>query len=273
MSIRCPRCGADNRDAARFCNICGAQMLSPLAPALSPQPLPQPPPVGPQPLLPVPRPSYPPPAQPAPLSPPPAPSIPRPAIFGAGPAVDGKVTVVDPERQEKSPFDAARALVMLSIVCLMLGACAAAAAVTLALWIALLIVGLGSLGCMFPMLMGPLYTLLGPIINWIRGERTVLVLNFQVLDNQTGVPVDVILFRKPGGGNVRLGDMVRVRGAMQRGSNVIRAHEVHVYESGGRPTDYTIQAMKPWPIWIGLLILGATLAAMWRIVAQSGLFD
>ena len=187
--------------------------------------------------------------------------------------MDGKVTVVDPERQEKPPFDPARAMVMLSVVCLLLGMFAAGAVFSLALWIALLIVGIGGLGCLFPVLLGPLYLVFGPIINWIRGERSVLVLNFQVLDNQTGAPVDVILYRKPGGGNVRLGDMVRVRGKVQRGSNVVRAHKVHVYESGGHPTDYTIRGMKPWPIWVGILVLGATLAAIFYIGVQIGLFD
>jgi len=187
--------------------------------------------------------------------------------------VDGRVTVVDPERQEKPPFDPARAMVMLSIVCLLLGMFAAGAVFSLALWIALLIVGIGGLGCLFPVLIGPIYLVVGPIINKIRGEPTVLVLNFQVLDNQTGAPVDVILYRKPGGGNVRIGDMVRVRGKVQRSSNVVRAREIHVYESGGHPTDYRIKAMKPWPIWVGLLVLGVTLAAIFYIGVQIGLFD
>lgn len=199
--------------------------------------------------------------------------MPKPGILRMGPVVDGRVTVVDQERQEKPPFDPARAMVMLSFVCLLLGMFAAGAMVTLALWIALLIVGIGGLGCLFPMLLGPLWLIFGPIINWIRGERTVLVLNFQVLDHQTAAPVDVILYRKPGGGNVRLGDMVRVRGKVQRGSNVVRAHKVHVYESGGHPTDYTIQAMKPWPIWVGILVLGVALAAIFYIGVQIGLFD
>lgn len=261
MPIRCPHCGADNRDAAKFCSVCGGQI-----PSL------QPPPVPAQPQVPVPAPPFQPLVQPGRLPPPPAPSVPKPGILRAGPVVDGRVTVVDPERQEKPPFDAARAMVMLSFVCLLLGMFAAGAVVSLALWIALLIVGIGGLGCLFPMLLGPLYLIFGPIINWIRGERTVLVLNFQVLDNQTGAPVDVILYRKPGGGNVRLGDMVRVRGKVQRG-NVVRAHKVHVYESGGHPTDYAIQAMKPWPIWVGLLVLGATLAAIFYVGVQIGLFD
>ncbi len=242
----------------------------------SPQPPPpslQLPPALPQPQVPVPAPSYPPPFQPGPARPLSTPPVPKPGILQAGPVVDGRVTVVDQERQEKPPFDPARAMVMLSVVCLLLGMFAAGAVVSLALWIALLIVGIGGLGCLFPVLLGPLYLIFGPIINWIRGERTVLVLNFQVLDNQTGAPVDVILYRKPGGGNVRLGDMVRVRGKVQRGSNVVRAHKVHVYESGGHPTDYMIKGMKPWPIWVGILVLGVALAAIFYTGVQIGLFD
>ena len=268
MPIRCPHCGADNRSTAKFCSVCGGQMPLPQPQPSSLQRLPQP-----QPQVPVPAPPYQPPVQPGLPPPPPVPPIPKPGILQAEPVVDGRVTVVDPERQEKPPFDPARAMVMLSVVCLLLGMFAAGAVFSLALWIALLIVGIGGLGCLFPVLLGPLYLVLGPIINWIRGERTVLVLNFQVLDNQTGAPVDVILYRKPGGGNVRLGDGVRVRGKVQRGSNVIRTHVVQVYESGGHPTDYTIQAMKPWPVWVGLLVLGVTLAAMFYMGVQIGLFD
>ena len=268
MLIRCPRCGADNRDAAKFCSVCGGQMPSPQPLPSSLQRLPQRPPQSP-----VPTPLYQPPIQPGPSPPPPAPAMPKAGVLQTGPVVDGRVTVVDPERQEKPPFDPARALVMLSIVLFVLAALAVGAAASLAVWIAFLILGIGGLGCLFPMLMGPIYFIIGPIINKIRGEPTVLVLNFQVLDHQTGAPVDVVLYRKPGGGNVRIGDMVRVRGTVQRDSNVVRAHEVRVYESGGHPTNYKIQALKPWPIWIGVLVLGAALAAMFYMGGQIGLFD
>jgi hypothetical protein len=66
--------------------------------------------------------------------------------------------------------------------------------------------------------------------------------------------------------------MVRVYGPVQRGSNVVRAHKIQVYESGGHPTHYTIHAMKPWPIWIGVLVLGATVAAILYAGLQVGLF-
>lgn len=163
-------------------------------------------------------------------------------------------------------------MVMLSVLVFLIAGFAIGAAFSLALWIALLIVGIGSLGCLFPVLMAPIYFIIGPIIRWIRGEQSILVLNFQVLDNLSGGPVDVVLYRKPGGGNVRLGDRVRAYGNVQRGSNIIHAQKVQVYESGGHPTDYAIEAMRPWPIWIGLLVLGVTLAIIAYIGTQFGLF-
>lgn len=41
MPIRCPHCGAYNRDTARFCSVCGGQMPSPQPPPPSLQHLPQ----------------------------------------------------------------------------------------------------------------------------------------------------------------------------------------------------------------------------------------
>lgn len=276
MPIRCSNCGADNRDAAKFCNVCGGQLSSP-----GPKPPPprrtqskqsqQSPPAQSRSNLPVPRPKRQLPAQPA------SSSLAQKSqaasgagIFKSGPEVDGKVTDVSPERQEKPPFDPARAMVMLSVLVFLIAGFAIGAAFSLALWIALLIVGIGSLGCLFPVLMAPIYFIIGPIIRWIRGEQSILVLNFQVLDHLGGRPIDVVLYRKPGGGNVRQGDKVKVHGDVQRGSNIIHAHRVQVYESRGRPTDYSIEAMRPWPIWIGLLALGGTAAILWYLVNYFG---
>lgn len=256
MHINCSKCGAFNRNGAQFCAMCGNRLPA-AAPAAQPphRPALQPP----QPLPPVPY-------QPgAPLqSPPPAPVarqvvMPRPNTFRRGPLVEGRVNVVDPERQEKAPFDPARAMVMLSFIFVILGLLLGFAAAGMALGIILLIlgVGIGLLGCLASLILLPLKMLLSPVINFIRGDPMVSVLNLQVMDNATGAPVDVLLYRKPGGGNVRLGDVVQVYGARQRGSNVIRAWRICVAESGGRPTDYKIEALKPWPIWVGLLILGS----------------
>ncbi len=258
MDNTCARCGAFYRSGARFCAMCG----NPL-PAAAPAPQPprrqalQPP----QPLPPVPVPYQPgPPLQ----SPPPAPvsrqvAMPRPGFFRRGPLVEGRVNVVDPERQEKAPFDPARAMVMLSFLLVIAGLFLGFAAAGMAIGVVLLIlgVGIGLLGCLASLILLPLKMLLSPLINFIRGDPTVMILNFQVMDNATSAPVDVLLYRKPGGGNVRLGDVVQVHGSLQRSSNVIRAWRISVTESGGRPTNYRVEGLKPWPIWIGLLILGA----------------
>lgn len=37
--MRCPGCGADNRDGARFCDACGARMAEAPAPAAAPAPV------------------------------------------------------------------------------------------------------------------------------------------------------------------------------------------------------------------------------------------
>ena len=251
MNVTCPRCGAFNRSGAKFCAVCGNPLPAP-APApqkTTLQPMPQPP--GPAPLPPRPSPQ-----------PQPPPAMPRSGLFSSGPVVEGRVNVVDPERQEKAPFDPARAMVMLSFIFVIVGLLLGFAAAGMAIGIVLLIlgVGIGLLGCLASLILLPLKMLLAPLINVIRGDPMVMVLNFQVLDSATGAPVDVLLYRKPGSGNVRLGDVVQVHGTVQRSSNVIRARRIQVTESGGRPSNYRVEALRPWPIWIGLLILALAAA-------------
>lgn len=251
MNVTCPRCGAFNRSGAKFCAVCGNPLPAP-APApqkTTLQPMPQPP--GPAPLPPRPSPQ-----------PQPPPAMPRSGLFSSGPVVEGRVNVVDPERQEKAPFDPARAMVMLSFIFVIVGLLLGFAAAGMAIGIVLLIlgVGIGLLGCLASLILLPLKMLLAPLINVIRGDPMVMVLNFQVLDSATGAPVDVLLYRKPGSGNVRLGDVVQVHGTVQRSSNVIRARRIQVTESGGRPSNYRVDALRPWPIWIGLLILALAAA-------------
>jgi hypothetical protein len=270
MDVTCSKCGAFNRSGAKFCAVCGNSLP---APAPSPQqkkalqPMQQPP-------------------VPAPLSPTPAPQlqpspvvaqrvvIPRSSLFRRGPVVEGRVNVVDLERQEKAPFDPARAAVMLSFIFVLVGLFLGFAAAGMAIGIILLIlgVGIGLLGCLAGLILLPIKMILSPIINFIRGDPTVTVLNFQVLDNLTGAPVDVLLYRKPGSGNVRLGDVVQIHGSMQRSNNVIRARRVQVTESGGRPTNYKIHALKPWPVWIGLLVLGSAVVGALQLAGVINLW-
>ena len=126
---------------------------------------------------------------------------------------DGEVVIADPERQDASPFDAGRVLAILSVVLVILGALVVGLAASAAIWIILLIFGLGSVGCMLPMMFPLVFSAFRPLLGWLAGRQTVSILNFQVLDSLSGMPVDIMLIRKRGGGgNVRLGDKVRVWG-------------------------------------------------------------
>lgn len=175
--------------------------------------------------------------------------------------LDGKVELMDPERQEQLPFDFGRTLVLFSVLALLLAGCGISVAFTLVFWIVLAVVGIGGLGCLLPMLLGPLSVVFGPLIGWLRGGQAVHVLNFQVLDQDT-YPVDVILYRKRGSGSVRLGDRVRVWGTRQRRMGVVRARKVEVYETQGRPTRYRIAGIMPWPIWPGLFMLAGMIGTV-----------
>lgn len=253
MASNCSRCGAFNRSTAKFCQVCGntlsqAIMPSSLHSASLRTPIPSPASTAPQPQTPIRTQG--------------STARKRVGFFRRGPTVEGRVNVVDLERQEKSPFDPARTMVMLSFLVVLLGIFLGIAAAGMAIVVILLIlgVGIGFLGCLAGLVLLPLKMVLSPAINFIRGDPSVTVLNFQVIDTVSGMPVDVLLYRKPGGGNVRLGDFVIVYGSKQRGNNVIRALRIQIIESGGRATDYKIDAIKPWPIWIGFLILGLAAA-------------
>lgn len=268
MPIRCPNCQADNRDGAKFCHVCGTALTAPppqVAPPLQP---------GPQQPLPAQQPQPPLPAvQPPPMVPvqPPAPPVLK---VHRGILVDGKVEVVDQERQEKAPFDPGRALVIASSGLLLLSACTVGGAALSLLWLVLLLLGVSGLGCIASFLLAPLFALIGPIINWLKGDRTVPVINFQVMDDITGQPVDVILIRERGGGNIRIGDKVRVvSGRWQGRSGVVHAYRVEVYESDGRRTDRTIRGVRPWPMWIGLVTLALVVGALIYAAIELGVLQ
>lgn len=233
----------------------------------------QPPPV----VIPQQKPVLPP-TPPKPLQAPvkpvvPGAQLPQPAGAPATPVVaatpargilaDGQVLTADPERQDMPPFDIGRALVILSVVLVLLGIVAVVVAASLALWIGLLICGLGSVGCMLPMMFPLVFSAFRPLLGWLGGRQTVPILNFQVLDSSSNMPLDVMLIRKRGGGgSVRIGDKVRVRGRRQASTGLIHAYRVEIYESGGHPTNYGLEGHKPWPIWPGLLALGLTIAGL-----------
>lgn len=85
------------------------------------------------------------------------------------------------------------------------------------------------------------------------------MIDFQVEDELSGAPVNIVLYLKEGAGGVRLGDRVRVYGHMQRRTRTIRAYKVEIYETGGRPANYAVAGVHPWPLWVGGIILGSTL--------------
>lgn len=205
--------------------------------------------------------------------PPAAPPAPLPArVVASKPGIlaDGEVRTVDPERQDKPPFDTGRALVILSVAMVILQVCVVAAAFSLAIWIVLLLVGLGSVVCLLPTMLPLALSALSPLLSSLGGRQVVSILNFQVLDTLSGMPVDVMLIRKQGsGGNVRLGDKVRVWGKRQASTSFIRAYRVEVYESGGHPANFGLEGEKPLSIWIGLLTLGLPLLGF--IIALTSL--
>lgn len=299
MSIRCSNCGANKRPGAKFCTVCGKRVLAPQAPPPIPTPLPQQlppqPPIRPvqgQVFTPNPSPAVP----PSPFGQPNPPPKPSPGAFsslslgqllGFGPAVQGQVNFVDQDRQEKTPFtfNLAGLMIRLSFLLLFLAFCVWAAQIAIEIFLSLLtlMIVLAVIamffggGCLLSTLLGLLSSLLsslvGPILSLLTGmifksaggqqskDAFISVLSFQVVDHSTGGVVDVVLYRNTGEGNVRQGDKVKVYGKVQR-SKVVRASKIQVYESGGRATNYTINAMKPWPIWLGLLVLGATIAGL-----------
>jgi len=101
MTIKCSNCGADNRDAAKFCTVCGAKLtaLAPPKPQIWTPPL-SPPPAMPAPYSPGQAPAYQP-YQPQPVSPyGPPPGFPK-AWTRDQPLIEGKVVHVVAPVQEK----------------------------------------------------------------------------------------------------------------------------------------------------------------------------
>ncbi len=103
MTIKCSNCGGYNRDAAKFCAVCGTKLtlLAPQQPQIW-TPLPSPPPGVPAPYSPGQVPAYQP--QPQPIAPYGMPlGFPK-AWTGAQPLIEGKVVHVDAPVQEKGPI-------------------------------------------------------------------------------------------------------------------------------------------------------------------------
>lgn len=198
-------------------------------------------------------------------------SIPTSGIGGAtsspqGALLSGEVVVVDPERQEKAPFDPARAMVLAAAALAMLGLCAAVLPAFIVTIMIMAVVGV-SLSCLIPLFFPLFLVSLEPILHWLKGDQTVSVLNFQVRDTG-GQQHDAVLYREKGGGNVRQGDKVYLWGDWRR-DNTIWAYKVQIYESGGQPAGYSVNGKRPWPLRAGWLALGLV-AALW-LLAVLGL--
>ena len=176
--------------------------------------------------------------------------------------VAGEVISVTPERRDKAPPDIGRTMIVIALVLILLGFCGVAAAASMAIWLALVIVGLGGAGCMLPLLLPLATPIVGPLLGWVRGQQEVSILSFQVLDLHTKRSMDATLYRKRGGtGSVRLGDKAAVWGSQNAGG-LVRAHKIRVYESNAYPTDSTLLGDRPLPISAALSVLGLVLLAL-----------
>lgn len=269
----CPACGSENRDTAKFCAICGMRLPS----IQSKQPLKSPaqsgagqlhsqspggsnqavkPTVidqtsGTDPAQLVPSSTIG--SQPVKSRSSPRWSFPR-ILYGSRPIVEGRVSVVDPLRDAKLPYDSARAMTFLGIALLLLGLCAATAVVALALFIVLAFLGAGSI-CILPFILPFLAGLTGWFFYGVRGSRICPMVDFMVQDELTGQPMSVIIYLKEGSGSIRLEDRVRVYGTKQWNTKSIRAYRIEIVESGGYPTNFTLRGVRPWPLWVGVTVL------------------
>ena len=275
MEKNCPACGASNRAGAKYCQVCGGQLpVTPPTPIAPPLVIYQPPPTsGAQPPQ---KPASPSPASVHPTIQPqqnPPDLYPQPRIYppqypavppvvsvparakhrGWGqPLADGEVRDAPPPRESRMPFDPGRAMVILSFFLATLGICLVLTVFALAVFIVLAVLGLGSL-CFLPILMPIVINMFSSMLYGAGNKHTSSQLDFQV--NDGGMSVSVIMYLKEGSSIIRLGDRVHVYGSRQWNTNIIRAHKVVVYESGGRPTNYSIHGISPWPWWLGLIAL------------------
>lgn len=240
----CPKCQTENRDNARFCMSCRA----PIAPPVVGQPaatvLAMPPALGQQATL---R---------ARLS---NRAAHKNWSFWHGRmAVEGRVTAVDPARDLPMPFDFGRLLVLISAGLVGLGLFLMIATAALVIAIVLLVLGIGGL-CVMPLLLPVLGAALYPIYKGLRGRQIAPMVEMRVDDAWSGQPVSVILFLGYGSSNVRLGDQVRVFGAKMFRSHAIRATHIDIVETNGQPAQYGVDGLRPWPVWVGIAALMATL--------------
>lgn len=193
--------------------------------------------------------------------------------FGAlfGPRVVGEVTNTLPPQQEQPPTDMGRLLVTISVTLMFVSALFGFIMAVLPAAIILIICGGGALLFIIPFLFMPLQMLFGGIMSWLRDDKPVMAVHFSVQDGATGSPVEVVLYRKPGSpGNVQLGDKVQIWGG-RLGGAAIRATRVRIVERGGASANIPIPAKRPWPIWVGLMMLAGLIGSALYLAASMGL--
>jgi hypothetical protein len=236
MPIRCPNCGHDNRDAARFCVVCGRRDLQ----------LPQPPaqmlrPPTPQPLAPH---------VPAALAPPARPGQrgwrPGRPRWRARPIVEG---VIEASSQDEVYTPADRAMVLMKIGL-------AAAVMPLALNVlagagiaALAILALGGGACLA--VLGAVFGTFAKLFSLFAPrrrppERKVTQVSMIIRD-PSGSESEVVLYGDHVAGRLRRGDMVQVFGRRER-NGAVRATRVVVVGAqlaSGNVQRRTIAGIRP----------------------------
>ncbi len=168
------------------------------------------------------------------------------------PQVRGKVINTPQERQDQPPTDIARLLVLFWVVFMFISVLLSFIAFVVALAAILICLGGAALLFIIPFIWMPLQMLFGGLMGWLKSDKPVIVVSFQVQDERTGRPADISFIRKrAAGGSVNLGDQVEVWGK-RKGGDLIQASKVRVYESQGMSTSINIPIHKPWPLWVGL---------------------
>ncbi len=177
-----------------------------------------------------------------------------------GPCVRGKVVIPPQERQDQPPTDIARLLVLFWVVFMFISTLLLFIAFVVAIAAILICLGGAALLFIIPFIWMPLQMLFGGLMGWLKDDKPVTTVSFQVEDEQTGDSVDVTFIRKrASGGTINLGDKIEVWGKRKDG-DLIQATKIQVYESQGRVRSTNIPIRKPWPLWVGVLPILLSLA-------------
>lgn len=253
----CQDCGAQNRITATYCKICGEAM--PLANIKSSAP-----------KLPAKLPGV---GQPLPqiIVPPPPPATPqtvyKPAArSGRRPNAEGQViTDVAITQNVRLPFDPGYFLILVTAAIFLAATCIMLALFAFVLVIVLAVIGVG-FSCL-PVLLGGT-SLVSILFSNILGKQDWSVMNVQVHDNFTGMPVSIMLFFRNPPPMVSLGDRVEVYGQFKPREGIMRAHKIVVTETSHTPAHFELRGARPWPMWPGIILLISALSAFAYILVE-----